>query len=127
MDGVGYFGAGKFFRDESMDELKHYQTWVDFVNARGDIADVPLVPAQMIRPSTLMEAFGIYYAKEVQLGNFYNDWYMECDDATIHQQLITFVEIQRISVGEAGDFLATLTRCMENPAALLIFDGKLNG
>lgn len=127
MDGVGYFGAGKFFRAESKDELKHYQIWVDFVNAKGDIADVPAVAAQMMRPSTLMEAFSIYYAKEVTLGRFYDEWFMECEDATIHQQLLTFVEIQRVSIGEAGDMLATLTRCMENPAALLLFDNKLNG
>ena len=58
---------------------------------------------------------------------YYNDWYTSCDDASIMEQLLFFVKVQRESVGEAGDFLATLDRCGENEAALLLFDKELNG
>jgi hypothetical protein len=58
----------------------------------------------------------------VTLGEFYNDWYMDCDDATIHQQLLFFVETQRKSIGEAGDLLSTLDRVMGNSAGELLFD-----
>jgi len=127
MDGIGYFGAGTFFRNESTDELKHYQVWVDFVNDRGGIANVASVPACPYMPMSLMEAFGIYYNMEKTLADFYNDWFMDCEDATIHQQLLFFVETQRTSIGEAGDFLATLTQCGEDRGALLLFDKELNG
>jgi len=127
MDGVGYFGAGAFFRKESKDELKHYQLWVDFVNDRGGIANVPAVPACDCMPASLMEAFFIYYNMEKALGDFYNEWFMECEDAPIHQRLLFFVETQTASIGEAGDMLATLTQCGEDRGALLLFDKELNG
>jgi ferritin len=127
MDGIGYFGAGKFFRSESEGELEHYQLWVDFVNNRGGIANVPAVPACQYMPMSLMEAFGIYYSMEKDLGDFYNEWSMECEDATINQRLLFFVETQTTSIGEAGDFLATLAQCGDDKGALLLFDKGLNG
>ena len=127
MDGIGYFGAGNFFRKESKDELKHYQIWVDFVNDMGDIANVPMVAAQMMRPMSLAEAFGIYYFKEKTLKAFYDEWFMECEDASIHQQLLFFVETQRVSVGEAGDLISTIGQCGDDKGALLLFDKGLNG
>ena len=119
---LGWFGSTSFFQKESKDELKHYQIWVDFVNDRGDVADVPAVKAIKDAIPSLYSAFQLYYTKEVTLGDFYNEWYMECDDATIHQQLLFFVETQRKSIGEAGDFLATLDRVAGNSAGELLFD-----
>lgn len=127
MDGIGYFGAGKFFRAESADELTHYQKWADFVNERGGIANIPTIVAPQFTPMSLVDAFAIYYAKEKSLGDFYNEWYMECEDATIHERLLFFVKTQRKSIGEAGDFLSTLAQCGGEPAALLLFDKGLNG
>jgi ferritin len=92
------------------------------VNDRGDVADVPMVKAMKDAIPTLRSAFELYYEKEVTLGEFYNDWYMDCDDATIHQQLLFFVETQRKSIGEAGDLLSTLDRIMGNSAGELLFD-----
>lgn len=123
---IGYFGSAEFFLKESKDETKHYQIWADFVNDRGGAAKVPTIKGIDTELTTLKEAFDLYYQTEYELGEFYNDWYMDCDDATIHQQLLTFVEIQRTSIGEAGDFLATLEQCGTDKAALLIFDKEIN-
>jgi ferritin len=127
MQYVGYFGAAKYFQGEAADELTHAQVWVDFVNDVGGVADIPAVVAPAHRPMSLMEAFTIYLNKEVTLGKFYNEWYEECEDATVCQQLLFFVKKQRKSVGEAGDLISTLERCENNPAALLLFDKELLG
>lgn len=122
LQGLGWFGSTSFFQKESKDELKHYQVWVDFVNDRGDVAEVPAVRAIKDPIPTLRSAFELYYNKECTLGDFYNNWYMECEDAALMQQLLFFIEVQRKSIGEAGDFLATLDRLVGNSAAEYLFD-----
>lgn len=122
LQNIGYFGSAEFFKKESKDELKHYQIWADFVNDKGTAAKIPTIEGFTDDITSLKEAFEMYYKKEYDLGEFYNKWYMECDDATIHQQLLTFIEIQRTSVGEAGDLLATLEQCGTEKGALLVFD-----
>jgi ferritin len=126
LQNIGYFGSAEFFKRESKDELKHYQIWADFVNDKGGAAMIPTIKGFTDEISELKEAFDIYYKKEYDLGEFYNDWYMDCEDATIMQQLLTFVEIQRTSIGEAGDLLATLEQCGKEKAALLLFDKERN-
>jgi ferritin len=126
LQGIGYFGSAKFFLNESGEELKHYQLWADFVNDRGDVLNVPEVPGQSMKLSNLREAFEVYYEFEEKLGEFYNEWYMSTKDASVHQRLIEFVEIQTKSIGEAGDFLATLDQCEDDKAALLLFDKSFN-
>lgn len=125
MEYIGYFGSRDFFKKESKEELKHYQIWADFMNDRGDVADVPTVEATNEKPKTLKEGFEMYYTRELELSEFYNEWYMSCDDATIHERLIDFVKIQRESVGEAGDLLAEIEACGGDKGALLLFDKKL--
>jgi ferritin len=86
---------------------------------------LPQVPAINLEFDTLQQVFELYYKEEYTLGEWYNEWYMECDDATIHQQLLTFIEIQRTSIGEAGDFLATIEACGNDKGAILLFDKKI--
>lgn len=126
LENIGYFGSAEFFKKESDDELKHYQIWADFVNDRGSAVMIPTVKGFTDKLTTLKEAFDIYYKKEYDLGEFYNEWYTECEDAAIHQQLLFFVETQRTSIGEAGDFLATLEQCDGEKGALLLFDKEIN-
>jgi ferritin len=126
LQGIGYFGSAKFFLNESGEELKHYQLWADFVNDRGGVLDVPEVPGFVFEVSDLRNAFETYFDNEKELGDFYNEWYMSTKDASVHQRLIEFVEIQTKSIGEAGDFLATLDQCEDDKAALLLFDKSLN-
>lgn len=122
LENIGYFGSAGFFKKESDEELKHYQIWADFVNDRGDAAPIPTIDGFDGKITSLRQAFEQYYKKEYDLGEFYNDWYLNCEDATIHQQLLFFVEQQRTSIGEAGDFLATLDQCGDDKCALLLFD-----
>lgn len=127
--GLGYFGSAQFFKTEAIDESTHAQKWFDFVNDMQDVAELPTVSPMNFKIMTLREAFTRYYEKEYALMQFYNDWYEECENASIMQRLLFFVETQRKSVGEAGDFLATLDRCGMNESALLLFDNqfKVNG
>lgn len=122
MQSIGYFGSQKFFLGESSDELTHYQLWADFVNDRGSVLNVPSVNGFSEQMDSLKDAFELYFETEQELGEFYNDWYNETKDAAIHQRLITFVEIQVKSIGEAYDYLATLEQCGNDKAALLLFD-----
>lgn len=126
LQNIGYFGSAEFFKKESADELNHYQIWADFVNDRGGALMIPTVNGFKDVITELIEAFQIYYKKEYDLGEFYNEWYLECEDAAIHEQLIFFVNQQRVSVGEAGDFLATLEMCGTEKGALLLFDKEIN-
>ena len=127
LENIGYFGSASFFKNEGDEEMKHYQVWADFMNDMGDVADIPAVKPKTDKIIGLRQAFTVYLNREKELMDFYNAWYTDCDDASIMQQLLFFVEVQRKSVGEAGDFLATLDRCGSNEAALLIFDKEING
>lgn len=118
---MGYFGSAKFFQAEAEEETKHYQVWADFVNDMGGCADVPQIP-EAEGAETLPAIFQAYYDREKNLLDFYGGWLMSTDNAALHEQLIDFVRIQRKSVGEAGDFLATLEQCGTDKAALLLFD-----
>jgi len=125
MKQIGYFGAAEFFLKESDEEITQYQIWADSANDLGFILDIPSVKPKE-KPMGIKEAFDFYYRNEKELLDYYNKFYSDCDDPTLHQILLPFIEIQRKSVGEAGDFLATLEQC-DSKAALLVFDKELNG
>lgn len=119
---AGYFGVSKFFKSESKDEGKHYQEIADFVNDRGDELAVLSIPAQTYEGESLKDAFEHAFDAEVQLGEFYEEFYKETDDEAVKQFLLSYIERQRVAVGEYFDFLATLDVCGKNEAALLLFD-----
>jgi ferritin len=121
----GYFGAAKLFKAEAKDEGKHYDEIVDFVNARGAEAEVLAIPAQDVEGETLKEIFGIAFDAEVQLGEFYEEFYRTTKDITVQQFLLGYIERQRDAVGEYFDYLATLDVCGDNAAAVLLFDQSL--
>jgi ferritin len=133
---IGYFGVQKYFLAESASELAHYQKLVNYTNDRGDLASVPAIPPQPERPSSIKEMFEIALQAEGDLEDFYVEFYEKCEEPTSDggygdcvtaQFLLKFIEIQRKSIGEIRDLLATIQRCGNNEAALLIFDNKLNG
>lgn len=125
MQAKGYFGAAKFFKEEAKGEGEHYDEIVEFVNSRGDETDVLAIPAQNLEGDMLKDAFGHAFEAENKLGEFYEEFYNTTDDVTVKQFLLSFIERQRISVGEYFDLLSTLERCGENEAALLLFDQSL--
>lgn len=125
---AGYFGAAKWFMKEAQDELAHYDTWVNYVNDRGDLIDIPAVKEITERPTTLKDAIQLAYDTEKKLGDFYEKMYdkLEDDIGDIATAIRTqkFIKIQTQSIGEYGDFLVTLEHCKDD-AALLLLDEKL--
>ena len=124
---LGYFGSQKYFLSESADELTHYQRIVDFVNDLGDVAVVEAVPKMDKIITSIADALTLAYQTELDLMNQYEQFYnmAEEKDPIIGQFLLQFLELQRKSVGEYGDFIARYNRCMDNAAAILEFDEYL--
>lgn len=131
---IGYFGAQKYFSHESSEELGHYQNIVDYMNDMGTVAVVPSLPAVGNSVITLRDALQIAFDTERELMDRYVDWYSESDPVT-QQFLLQFLERQRKSVGEYGDWLARMDRAMEpaeadepaefDPCAVLIIDREM--
>ncbi len=119
---LGYFGAQKYFLKESEDELKHYQLWVDFCNDMLDVAEVPQVQKMTAEILSLRSAFDLALKTEIELGEFYKQFRDDTEDCYVGQRLLEFIEIQRTSIGEYGDFVARLELCGVDRAALLQFD-----
>ena len=125
---IGYFGATKFFLNESADELKHYQIHVEFQNDVGTVAKIPLVEAMTESIKTLSDAIELGYETELELYNNYKDWYSQASsDPVVQQFLLQFLEIQRTSVGEYGDLLARIQLVDQDKAGMLLIDQELGG
>lgn len=128
---MGYFGAQKFFASESADELEHYQRLVDFMNDMGTVAKVPAMDAMNEPVASLGDALQIAFDTEHELMERYAEWYDKSDRVT-RQFLLQFIEIQRKSVGEFGDWLARLERCREadgelDACGVLMIDKEMGG
>lgn len=121
----GYFGFQGFFYKESEEELKHHKILTDFMNDRGDEADMPEVDAIDEDSDEVIDLFYSAYDFELELEGFYKDFYKSADDVAVQQFLLQFIEIQRKSVGEYGDIIARLELCGDNQAALLSFDHEI--
>lgn len=122
---LGYFGAQKFYLTESADELIHYQKLVDVVNDFGDVISVPAVPVITEAIGSIGGALYVSYNTELKLLYQYQDFYKEAEemeDCATAQFLLQFIQIQRESVGEFGDFISRYERCGSNEAAILEFD-----
>jgi ferritin len=125
---LGYFGASKFFLNESADELKHYQLHVEFQNDVGTVAKVPMVEAMNETIETFSDAIETGYETELELLTNYQSWYLEAADEPIVQQfLLQFLEIQRTSVGEYGDLLSRIQLVDQDKAGMLLIDQELGG
>jgi ferritin len=129
MQAIGFFGTQKYFNSEAESELGHYQILVDYINDRGDVAEIPLVEAQKDKAKGLLDAFEIVYETEKSLLDFYVQFYESAEDkmkdCVTSQFLLQFIEIQRKAVGEVKDILSLLNIAKDNSAALLEIDEKL--
>lgn len=121
---IGYFGAAKHFRDESADELEHYQRHVDFLNDMGSVAETPALPECAESVPSLLDAIELSYETECALLESYSNWYKSADPVTA-QHLLQFIEIQRKSVGEYGDLMARIELVGDDKCGLLIIDKEL--
>lgn len=125
---IGFFGAQKFFLNESADELKHYQLHVDFQNDVGTVAKVPAIESMDEPIIGLTDAIQLGYETELELYNNYKKWYSSsAADPVVQQFLLQFLEIQRTSVGEYGDLLARLALVGDDKAGLILIDQELGG
>lgn len=124
MQMMGYFGAQKFFLGESQDELTHFQKIVDFLNDIGEVAKMPSIPAMNEEVESLMGVLTMAYEQELELMNFYSDFY-NTGEPVCQQILLEFIEIQRKAVGEYGDLIARLEIIKDDPCGLLMFDQEL--
>lgn len=125
---LGYFGASKFFLNESADELKHYQLHVEFQNDVGTVAKVPMIEAMNETIETFSDAIETGYETELELLTNYQSWYLEAaDDPIVQQFLLQFLEIQRRSVGEYGDLLSRIQLVDQDKAGMLLIDQELGG
>ena len=121
---IGYFGAQKHFASEAADELEHYQKLADLMNDMGSVAKVPMLEAITDKVASLRDALEIAYETELQLGQDYERWYKD-SPPMVQQALHFFLEQQRTSIGEYGDWLARLDRAGQNEAAILMIDNEL--
>lgn len=127
MQRVGYFGASKWFRAESAEELEHYQKLVDYLNDRGSVATLPALEVFEDTIPDLKTAITRAYGEENALGDRYAKWFatlVTADPIAAHF-LLQFLEIQRTSTGEYGDWLSRITLANGDPAALLQIDREL--
>jgi ferritin len=124
MQMLGYFGAQSFFMGESKDELEHFQKIVDFLNDVGSLAEMPAVPAMKEEVDSLMGALRMAYEQEVELMNFYSEFY-KMAEPVCQEILLNFIKIQRKAVGEYGDLIARLEIIKDDPCGFIIFDQEL--
>lgn len=119
----GYFGAQKYYLNESAEELTHYQKLVDYVNDMGDVINVPAVPSIKDSVKTIGDALELSYEIELDLMMQYQKFYEEAEDemedCITSTFLLEFLNIQRKSVGEYGDLIS---RYEKNKADVFIFD-----
>lgn len=122
---LGYFGAQKHFLKESMDEVGHYQRIADFMNDRGSVAMIPQLPAITDEIASLRDALETAYDTELQLCEDYEVGYKRATSVITQQFLLQYLEIQRRSVGEYGDWIARLDRVGDDECGIIIIDKEL--
>lgn len=129
LQGIGFFGTQKFFEKESADELTHYYKLRDFVNDMGDVFDMPAIEACTDKIQNLGDALQVYYDTELDLMEQYKKFYDKIEDdfgdCITAQFLLQFLEIQRTSVGEAGDFIRKYEQALIGKE-LIEFDEHMN-
>jgi ferritin len=121
---LGLFGAASYFKQESADELEHYQKWADYLNDVGYVAELPEIDACDAKVNGLQAALEIAHTIEVGLMQKYAGWYDKVDVVT-KQRMLEFIEIQRTSVGEYADLLARLDQGGDDKCAILLIDKEL--
>ena len=122
MKSLGYFGAEKFFANESKDERKHYAKTSDFMNKMNAELTVESLEAVKLDIKDIKEALEFAYNMEKELMEEYEKSARRSDlSLKVVLLLQEFVEIQVDAVGEYGDLLNRLA-LTDN---MLLFDIEL--
>ncbi len=121
---IGFFGAQKYFKKESENELTHFDKIAQFYNDMNCVSPMPLVPKIEDKIDSLADALEIYYKAEYNLLEKYEKAYIyaNASDVVTAQFLFQFLEIQRESVGEASDLIARYNQSEGSKAAIIELD-----
>lgn len=124
---LGYFGAAKFFSGESNSELEHSKIIECYFNERGSVASLPELSGESEKVESLEQALTLAYQTELDLNKSYSTWYAQAltKDPTTAQFLLQFIEVQRKSVGEYGDWITRLQRVSDDSCGILLIDREL--
>ncbi len=112
MKTIGFFGAEKFFMNESNSERDHYNKLEVFMNDMNEQIEVRTLQAVNIEIDDLMEAFEHALEMEMNLLDQYEEAYEEASPK-LKAFFIEFINLQVESVGEYGDLIARLSRTTE--------------
>ena len=124
---LGLFGAQKFFSAESDDEQAHAKRIENYFNDRGSVAALPAIESPDVEINGLLDAIKAGYKVETDLGNQYAKAYslVLAKDPTTAQFLLESLEIQRLSIGEYGDWVARLELVGDDKCGVLMIDKEL--
>lgn len=129
LQAIGYFGAQKYFEGEADSEFSHYKKIRNFLNDVGSVLSG--VPSYQINDEVndLTTALELYYNAEVALLGKYVAAYKDMDDAenmdcVSEPLMLEFIEIQRTSIGEAGDLYKRFEIAKES-GEILLFDNQI--
>jgi ferritin len=127
MQGIGYFGAQKYFLAEIPEEQEHFQRHINFLNDMGVTIDIPEVPMYKKKIKTLEEAITMAYETELDLLKYYRKMAKTegFEYPEILQHLMQFLEIQLTTVGEYGDWLARIELAKDDACGLLFIDAEM--
>lgn len=112
MKTIGFFGAEKFFMNESNSEREHFNGLEAFMNDMNEQIEVRALDAISVDAEELMEAFEVAMEMEMDLLAKYEAAWDKCSPKMkplIHH----YIELQVESVGEYGDLIARLSRTNE--------------
>ena len=122
MKTLSYFGAEKFFAQESKDERKHYAKHEEFMNNLGCELSVEALGTMTSDVASIKDALDMAFEMEKDLLLEYEKEVRNTElSVKVVLLLQEFVEIQVKAVGEYGDLLARLL-LTDN---MLLFDQEL--
>jgi ferritin len=122
MKSLGYFGAEKFFNDESDDERTHYRKHEDFANKMNSEISVETIDTVTSDITNIKEALEYSFQMEKDLMLEYEKSASNTElSLKVRLLLQEFTEIQVDAVGEYGDLLNRLA-LSDN---MLLFDQEL--
>lgn len=128
MQRIGYFGASKYFQNESANELEHYQKHVEFINNMGGVVSLPALEEITETFSALKSAIQYAYNMELNLLQAYHLWYstlLTKQEIITAQHLLQFIQIQQEAVGEYGDLLSRVAVVEGDTCGLLLIDQEM--
>lgn len=124
----GYFGAAKKFNAEAVEEIKHYQDVVDFINQRGGMVTAQPISMPVLTTLNLSDCIESAYEQEVLTENAYKElgsMALAVSDHVTYQFVHEVLEHQAESVGEYGDLMARLKVTNQEASAILLIDQEL--